>query len=188
MSKATKRISPSQHHIKEDYFQWLCRKVLADDPDHSYWILLKELHKKEFYSLVDRDFNRECDGIELRRDYMFDSGNWFMDISGSCTVLEMLIALSEKINGMLSEGESKDQSYIYFWEMITNLGLDVVTDEDYPQYGPFYIDERVNRFVDREYDRNGNGGIFPIKNSAKDQRGIEIWFQMQEYLLENYPI
>lgn len=189
MVRTSKRISPTRDRIQADYFQWLCKKIRVDEPDHSYWILAKELYKKEFYSLIEKDFNRESDGIELRRDYMFDSGNWSASlVDAPCSVFEMLIGLAEKIDGMLSEGESEDQSYIYFWEMITNLGLDDVTDDKYAEYGPFYISERLDKFLERKYTMKGKGNIFPMKYSKKDQRKIEIWYQMQEYLLENYPI
>lgn len=188
MPRKVRKIPPSQGRIESDYFQWLCEKVRVDEPNHSYWILANELHKIEFYSLIEKDFNRECDGIELRRDYMFDTGNWMMDTSSPCSVLEMLVALAEKIYGMLSEGEKEENSYIYFWEMITNLELDDVTDENYSNYGPYYIRNRVIKFLDRKYTSKGKGNIFPMKYSKRDQRKIEIWYQMQEYLLENYPI
>ena len=40
----------------------------------------------------------------------------------------------------------------------------------------------------REYSDNGHGGLFPLKNPKKDQRKVEIWYQMTEYINENYPI
>lgn len=188
MTRTSRKILPTQDRIRADYFQWLCEKIRVDEPDHSYWILAKELFNTEFYSLVPNDFNRESDGVELRRDYMFDSGIWLMDCTDPCNMLEMLIALADKIDGLLSTDEKEDQSYIYFWEMITNLGLDVITDEDYGKYGPFYIRERLEKLLERKYTMKGKGGLFPMKYSKKDQRKIEIWYQMQEYLLENYPI
>ena len=40
--------------------------------------------------------------------------------------------------------------------------------------------------VERRYKRSGEGGLFPLKNAAKDQRKVEIWYQLSSYLLENY--
>ena len=48
-------------------------------------------------------------------------------------------------------------------------------------------DERVvvstiHRFLDREYEFDGHGGLFVIKDTDVDLRGVEIWHQMCWYL------
>jgi hypothetical protein len=37
----------------------------------------------------------------------------------------------------------------------------------------------------RTYDRRGHGGLFPLQRSNRDQRRVEIWYQLSEYLLQD---
>ena len=67
--------------------------------------------------------------------------------------------------------------------MICNLGLDKFDDK---HYNSDYVYEILGKFVRREYDFNGRGGLFPLKNVQNDQRKVEIYYQMLAYLSENY--
>jgi hypothetical protein len=63
--------------------------------------------------------------------------------------------------------------------MINNLDMDWLDPDD--------ILDCIDRFLSRKYDYNGVGGIFPLrKGASEDQRNVEIWYQMQSYLMENY--
>lgn len=175
--------------ILDDYFQWLCYKVRVDEPDHSYWILAKMLHKREFYSLVPNDENRENEGKALR--YLFWEENPYPGIIDTpCSVFEMLIALSIRAADLVGKPGEESEAVPIFWEMITNLGLDDYTDEHYPDISQpnLMFDEIISKFLDRKYRKNGKGGLFPLRHTKKDQRKVEIWYQMSEYLEENYPI
>jgi len=93
-------------------------------------------------------------------------------------MLEMLIALSQRLS---FEGEGKSRRW--FWHLIENLNLNIYNDK----HGvPF---EEVNAILDRviwrTYNRDGSGGLFPLRRAARDQRKIEIWYQMSAYLLED---
>ena len=48
----------------------------------------------------------------------------------------------------------------------------------------FEMDEILNIWLERRYDEDGKGNIFPLKDPIKDQKTVEIWYQMQSYLLE----
>ena len=50
------------------------------------------------------------------------------------------------------------------------------------------MDEAVQRVLDRTYDANGNGGLFPTRTVMVDQRGMDIWMQMQAWLNEHWRI
>jgi hypothetical protein len=176
--------------IATDYFQWLCEKVNIDTEDKSYWLLAKALHSKEFYSTVPNDDNRGNDGKKLREQYSEENGNCPFDpIDGPCTMLEMLIALSERFEDIMSDPEEYDRTSKWFWEMLKNLGLDTYEDINYYDlWEGGDVDEILNTVLERTYRRNGKGGLFPLKESKKDQRKVEIWYQMCAYVLENYYV
>jgi len=67
----------------------------------------------------------------------------------------------------------------WFFEMIESLGLSSMTDRRFDEE---YVDKAIDIFLDREYKRNGEGGLFTIKNSHRDMRNAEIWYQMCWYL------
>ena len=46
----------------------------------------------------------------------------------------------------------------------------------------------VECLLERRYLEDGDGGLFPLKCPRKDQRRVEIWYQMSAWVIENYPI
>lgn len=172
-----------EEKIREDYFRWLTRSMNIGD----YNSLLRYLFGKEFYWTIENDENRAEDGKELRRYFLEESSKDYDSIdpiSGPCSVLEMLVALADRIDGDLmwdyDLGKRTDE---WFWMMVFNLELEDQIDFQFDQN---YTDEIITRFLDREYDSDGKGGIFPLNSTENDQRKQEIWYQMQEYVQENY--
>lgn len=182
----------SESQIKADYFQWLCAITKIDSSAKSYWILAKELHKKEFYWTVPNDDNRGQDGKDLRDKFAENNGYNDDEIScldGPCTMLEMLIALSRRIEDTMADPDKGDQTVKWFWMLLKNVGLDKYTDEDYADLcGTIMVNQILDEILDRTYKRSGKGGLFPLKKPEKDQRKVEIWYQMCAYLLENYYV
>lgn len=173
---------------REEYFFWLCSIVGADDPDPSYIKLMRALHRFDFYTIVDNDINRGEDGKRLRDDFMhlYDMASC-PEIEGPCTVLEMLIGLAIRIDEDIMWEEGENRTSIWFWTMIENLGLDVLDDEAFEDCDAYETVENVLCvFLSRSYSKDGVGGLFPLKNPAKDQRDVEIWYQMNAYFVENY--
>ena len=72
-----------------------------------------------------------------------------------------------------------DRTDIWFWDMIRNLGLDFMSDSRYDRE---YVSTTIDRFLNRDYGRNGTGGLFTVENSRHDMRSMEIWYQMCAYL------
>ena len=72
-----------------------------------------------------------------------------------------------------------DRTGQWFWGMITNLGLGSMTDDRFDEK---HVDECVDRFLYRKYERNGRGGLFTIRNCDRDLRKAEIWHQLCWYL------
>jgi len=167
-------------HVEELYFNWLCAKVL-DNPDRpDFWAVLLMLQRFEFVPIVQGDYNRASDGLEVRHEFIrmthYDSApDW--DHIG-CSLLEMLIALANKASWLTSEPLK-----VWFWRFMQNLRLD-----DHRHIEPYEvqeIEEKLHIFVWRQYDSNGFGGLFPLQATENDQRMVEIWYQLAEYVDEN---
>lgn len=169
--------------LDEAYFVWLYGQVGSvknRNRSKTYWKLLRLLFEKEFTWSNDFDGNRAQDGIDLRNDFLRETGGpvgskgW---IEPECSVLEMMIALSRKL-AFEGEGEPSD----WFWVLIKNLGLIECTDAFPPD--PRIINEILDDLIERKYADNGAGGLFPLQHPHEDQRKVELWYQAQAYLLE----
>ena len=175
--------------IKKEYFDWMYRLVCGSrySKKISYRKLLKRLNDEPFTYIIAMDGNREIDGIELR--YRFGSYNNYPDyvIASNlddmpCSVLEMMIALSIRCEEhIMEDSDIGNRTGQWFWNMIVSLGLGPMTDAKYSEN---YVSEHLTRFLNREYSKNGEGGLFTVENSKKDMRITEIWYQMCLYLEE----
>ena len=180
----------TKNEINVLYFEWLYRLVCNDKyfKKLSYRKLIKYLHGVDLYYTVPMDANREDDGIELR--YRFGYENSYeqkiiaVDLDNNpCSVLEMMIALALRCEEhIMSDPDIGDRTGQWFWNMIVNMGLGSMTDEKFDED---YTKTVVERFLNREYKKNGEGGLFVVKNHEKDLRIVEIWYQMCWYLNEN---
>lgn len=176
--------------LTQGYFEYLCEVIHVDQIERSYWILAHDLFKRPFYSLIPHDENRASDGLELREEYLRELHYpKYADIEGECSVLEMLIGLARRMDFETSDpydlSDSTDRTSYWFWEMIDNLGLLAFDDESYVEYGGMtYVDREIDRLLKRAYSRNGRGGLFPLERNRCDQRNVELWYQMNNYLTE----
>ena len=165
-----------------EYFEWLfslaCRDRYSDRI--SYRKLLMELHNIDFRYSIPMDENRAKDGLDLRYRFSIERGYDERYIDAPCSVLEMILALSirceENIMDNTEYGNRTDQ---WFWDMITNLGLGSMYDSNYDK---IYVRKTVERFLNRDYEPNGKGGLFTIRNCNRDLRQVEIWYQLNWYL------
>ena len=172
----------TRHELNDEYFEWMCRLV-AHMP--RYRKLLRHLHNTDFSYILPRDGNRAEDGIELR--YRFGYENAFdAPVIASClddrpcSVLEMMVALAIRCEEHIMEDQDiGDRTGQWFWMMIDNLGLSDMTND---RFDVDYIEEVLDRFHNREYKRNGEGGLFAVRNCTKDMRSMEIWYQLCTYL------
>jgi hypothetical protein len=167
------------------YFRWLIRNYVGDLS--TYKFLLEQMFRKAYYYTVDRDENRAEDGLYLRDLYLEDHPN--VDASavpeGPCSFLEFLIGLSVRLSVLLADGEPVPP-HEYFWELVSRLRLTDYTDDTY-RYDDtvFMVDLTMTDYMDRKYDKCGIGGLFPLAPPCKNQRRVEVWYQMHSYLLQN---
>lgn len=162
------------------YFYWLCQMVGGC---YNHHMLLYRMFVRDFYSEVGMDENRSSDGTFLREVYVEDEGEEYPMLRG-CSILEMLIGLARRMDtDILYDSDYGDRTHEWFWLLIKNLGLDRHDDNH-------YVDDEVNEILDilldREYGTDGAGGLFPLRHSERDQRKVEIWDQMQSFIMENF--
>ena len=174
--------------IQQKYFEWLCD--IVDIRKHHYIFLAKALHKKEFYWTVQYDENRAQDGIALRNRFLEEHKIEDEEsLINPCSMLEMMVALAERFEYLMPDSDSDEEELErpaqWFFEMLANIGLNKYTDEYYitDDYRNV-IDNTLNIVLERSYDKDGNGGLFPLNKAEKNQKKVELWYQMNLYIME----
>ena len=170
--------------INDEYFDWLCEVVDSKrfSKHVSYRKLLMHLHSIEFTWFIPYDDNRADDGIMLRRKYALAHHDEELSdyISGPCSVLEMMAALAIRCEeSIMDDTLFGNRTGQWFWGMILNLGLSPMNDSNFDAE---FVDDVIARFLNREYEPDGKGGLFTIKNCDHDLRTVEIWRQLSWYL------
>lgn len=175
--------------LQKKYFKWMCKVIGVTPATSNYEQLLTYLHHTPFAYVMDRDANRAEDGIELR--YRFGLIHHISDpeIANAldlqdCSVLEMMVALSLRIEEhIMQDSECGNRSGMWFWSMISNLGLHSMDDLDFCESYTYMI---LQKFMMREYGASGEGALFTVTKPTFDARNTEIWYQMCQYLVEHY--
>ena len=165
----------------QSYEQWLydivCKNLFSRNISYNH--LLSYLGHREFTIIIPNDINRAEDGIDLRLRYQAFTGE-HISRSIPCSVLEMMIALAIRCEESIMDNPAYgDRTAQWFWSMIRTLGLYSMTDDRFDQE---YVDSVIDRFLNREYAPNGEGGLFKIPDCKYDLRKIEIWYQLCWYL------
>lgn len=177
--------------LDELYFHWLYEKVASlrfTNPTRTYKSLTKQLYAKEFIWWVPNDDNRVEDGRDLRREFLEEKEieivdpNWMDD---GCSMFEMIWAVCGDLAFESNDGKTPRQ---WFWTLMENLDLRHFTDAYYEDHGvekiQDVVDETLDRVIFRIYDHAGKGGLFPLQHPKCDQREVELWYQLNYYLLE----
>lgn len=170
--------------INNEYFEWMYNLVCDGRycNETSYRKLLMRLHSTEFIFIIPMDENRAVDGVSLRYRFALSQEQEELAdyIDGPCSVLEMMVALATRCEeSLMDDLEIGERTGQWFWNMITSLGLGSESDTRFDRR---YVEDVVEHFLYREYEPDGRGGLFTIKNCRRDLREIEIWLQMNEYL------
>lgn len=168
-----------------DYELWILKNVLklSRSITNFYRPLFTCLHNTPFHWRVDDDRNRATDGMYQR--------NWFYEECGfsnhlfdakSCSVLEMLTALAVRMDNEYTGIPGEPDPSGIFMEMLNNLGLLDVPSRNFGKFDG--TAEILDKWMNREYEPNGKGGIFPLDHITVDQRIQPIWNQMNSYVTE----
>ena len=192
------RMTDDKHRamrIENSYIQYLQNIIGIKHNNKTYRRLINILYDTEFYYYVENDGNRAAAGISWRDEFAKDYAGGDTEeaqiiandiLGGPCSFLELLIGLAEAMNGFFIGEKFSSISY-WFWVLISNVGLDKFSDD---VIDPNFVDKIKNiltRVMDRNYEEDGKGGLFPLKTyNGYDQTEIELWYQMSEYIQENY--
>jgi hypothetical protein len=169
--------------LEQEYLDWLYSQVANPRRGRrvdKYWVLLRILFKKEFLWLIPKDDNRAKDGKDLREEFLVSEGIELDDpdwVHLGCSMLEMLIALSRRLGF-----ETDSDPAPWFWTLMRNVDLERYNDAAEIRHDR--IHEILDTVIWRLYHPSGDGGLFPLKKPHQDQREVELWYQLQAYLLE----
>lgn len=176
----------TQNALINEYFEWMYRlvhdsRVCRRAP---YGNLLRRLYDTDFIYTIPLDGNRAEDGVNLR--YRFGYEHNYSDSmiatyldDRPCSILEMMIALAFRCEDHIMDSDVGNRTGQWFWNMIENLGLLSMHNYNFDQNR---VDRAIDIFLNREYERNGRGGLFTIEHCGRDLRHVEIWYQMCWYL------
>ena len=171
----------TSYELRDEYFEWIFDLVCGNrySKPFSYRKLLMYLFDTEFRYSIPRDANRAEDGIALRYRFRSSSGK-SVSMNRPCSVLEMMVALSIRCEeNIMDDPNIGDRTSQWFWSMVNSLGLGSMSDD---RFDINYVENAIERFLDRDYEPNGKGGLFTIRNCEYDLRTVEIWYQLCWYL------
>lgn len=164
-----------------EYIHWVLkdRLGLTEKECKDNRCLISVLAEVEFIPRHPMDENRAQDGIELRSDFEYETGEYLDKDSGlmpSCTFFEMVAALAIRCeNQMMRNTSLGDRTAKWFFEFLGNLDL-------------LGRDERDVKFIVTtcELFMEGKKDMFPLKKRGIKQANEQIWKQLTAYLNENY--
>lgn len=180
----------TRHEMNERYFRWMTHLVCDNGYGGrlSWRKLFCLLHETEFIYIMDMDSNRADDGTDLRYRFAYEFGLSKQEVTDylddrPCSVFEMMVALACRCEEQIMDNpEYGNRTGKWFFTMLKSLGLSHMSDRYFVRRDAQDI---LARFMRREHDESGLGGLFAVRNPKEDMRDIEIWYQMMSYLEED---
>lgn len=175
------------------YFDWLLMWVENSyEPGGAgtHKLLLRKLYELEFYATLERDEDRIRNGLDLRNQYSDECCVIPWDDEerySTCSVLEVMIAMCDDFEANVMSNDIYGNRFgKWFWAMIENCGLGFLNDAAFTHDAGNYIAAVMRRICDRRYEANGDGGFFPLRHPRGDMRKVDLWYQLQWYVTENF--
>lgn len=181
-------------NVSNLYLNWLFNTV----KDKEGWKLtthkklLCRLHRTPFLVQDPNDQPRENDGIDLRWRFAWECGHVGDELiyidnfnDERCSILEMMVSLALRADENFYKTNNDETTVAFlFWNMIKNMGLLNETDNVYDDEMVVY---KLDKFNNRMYDINGDGGLFMFPhNHTEDFRNVDIWTQLCWWVNENF--
>lgn len=92
-------------------------------------------------------------------------------------MLELFVGLARRLAFEMSSEQDE-----WFWELLENI--DIAKYNDSVHIPIREVEDKLDRVIYRTYRRNGHGGLFPLMRPNADQRDVELWYQLNAYILE----
>lgn len=173
--------------LNRKYLAWMYQLICAGETRYfpSYRKLLRRLYELPFTYTMPMDGNRADDGVNLRYRFGEECGYSDAEVANAlddrdCSVLEMMLALAIRCeDNIMYDPDLGSRADRWFWVMLTNLNLANMSDRNYDQH---VVDQAIANFLSRNYSRDGDGGLFRVRNCPRDMRTLDIWYQMCWYL------
>jgi hypothetical protein len=170
--------------IRHEYLEWLILQI-GDETVDDIHPVCTQMHQKEFVWFISNDDNRLQDGLDLRLEFLYETGK---DVPSEAlrlvhvSVLEVLVALARRIDFQNSMGVDNAA-----WMLMSHLGLDKYRGRLTPRKRE-EVDEILERLIWRQYEFDGTGSFFPLAWPERDMRRLEIWYQMMAWLGEQQTL
>lgn len=173
-----------EERFNEAYLQWLFDRMEMQ----GYQELFDIMHSIRFRWVVPMDENRESDGRHMRRLFEDESGMEMPAgaIDYPASFMEVVAGLAETMEDTLLYRPGSDyNSATWFWMMLDNAFLSPCDDIWFKETrdAKRWVTKRIDDIMLRRYDRDGGGGFFPLKNPREDQRKVQLWYQMNAYVM-----
>lgn len=164
----------------EAYLDYLEPQVGIESGE-SFRGLLHLMYETEFVwqPPIIGDRNRLADGLEIRAEWIDATGQ--VGEMGPCSFLEVLVGLSRRMAWLTSENAEG-----WGWQLLINLELDRMRDS-LSRYKIRKARDILDSVIWRTYEPDGTGGFFPLNYPPEDQRRVELWYQMNAYVIEIHP-
>lgn len=159
-----------------DYFYALVDRVNG----YGYEDMLRVLYSYPFEIIVETDANLLPNVFALRDEYGYKPKPYEKDMA-NC--FEIFISLASKFDWLLSDLKNPDRTEEWFWMMMKNTGLIFYDNEHFNRDD---IESICDVFVHRKYKTNGYGGPFPLRQPRKNVRRVDLWYQINWYVNENF--
>lgn len=149
---------------------------------------------------ISLDINRIYDGLKLRTLYMEEMDADYIeglpsDGDMAVGVLEVLAALSCRIDDEYLYDGQKHSGWL-LWKMLDNLNLLNCDDfslanrepkqKDRYRTGYSYIKDILDYWMNRNFEPDGYGSPFPLKNPLRNQKNVQLWDQAIAYVGEHF--
>lgn len=180
---------------KEDYRDMLMAQ--AEEGAHEvtltrYHLLVQKLMSIPFIVTLERDQNRVMDALDMRNRLCAGYGgvaNLVVE-PDQASVFEVMYTLAEKMSDSTRSFVADNSVAYWLIRIFDNLGLADLSDDVFEALDGFEVTDRAIDFaMERQYDALGNGGFYPLKNTARNRKrdmpNVELWYQMQYWLGEN---
>jgi hypothetical protein len=167
------------------YIHWLENQLTSegDRPDRSYYELVHVMFNIEFTWTVPMDDNRVADGMEIRYEFAELHGldrQEALDL-GPPSFIEVLLGLSRRL-AFVAGGSAPR----WAWELLVNLDLERMWDH-LSRSKARQAETILETVINRDYRPDGVGGFFPLAWPTRDQREVELWYQLNAFAEERHP-